>query len=68
MHNADTEQGDDMKKFILIVVLILSAVWMLSQRYSIKSSVSIMGEQNVVVVDKKSGQIYRIIGGSEEKK
>lgn len=51
-----------MRKFILVLILLIAAFWFVSQRYALKSGSTKEGSYNLVLVNKKSGEIYRIIG------
>jgi hypothetical protein len=51
-----------MKKFVLIVVLLAAVFYLASQRYAVKSAKQTDGTYSVVVVDKSSGKIWRLMG------
>ena len=51
-----------MKKLILVIVLIAASFWALSTYFVIESARSKDGTYRMVVVNKKSGHIYKIMG------
>jgi len=51
-----------MKKLILLVLLIAVALYAAGQRYAIKSGKTPDGKVNIVMVDKKTGEIKTLIG------
>lgn len=51
-----------MKKFFLLIVFMVALLLLLAQYFTLKSARSADGAYNVVLVNKKSGDIYRILG------
>ncbi len=51
-----------MKRFLLIVLLLVSVYYFVSQRYSFAAGKDVTGKFSVMVVEKMTGRIYKIIG------
>jgi len=51
-----------MKKLILIFVLVIVAIWALSEMFTLKSATSPDGSYNLVLINQKSGKIHRLMG------
>ena len=51
-----------MRKFLLVLLLLLSVFYVASSRYSLQSGHSIDGDYRLLLVDKGSGQVKFLIG------
>ena len=51
-----------MRKWLLLIVLIVVAVYAASLRYTVVSHRATDGTYHVVVVDKTSGKLYPVLG------
>ncbi|MBT3181151.1 MAG: hypothetical protein HN337_01440 [Deltaproteobacteria bacterium] len=51
-----------MKKLILIFVLVIAAIWAMSEIYTLKSATSADGSYNLVLINQKTGTIHRLMG------
>ena len=56
------EKGELMKKLILIFVLVIAAIWAMSEIYTLKSATSADGSYNLVLINQKTGTIHRLMG------
>jgi hypothetical protein len=54
----------NMRKLLLLVILLVAAVWLASSKFDLKSGTSLDGKYNLVLVDKKNGQVHRIVGSN----
>jgi hypothetical protein len=55
-------KGGTMRKWLLLIIVIVLGVWALSQRYQVVSGRTPNGTYNVIVVDKTAGTTYRLMG------
>lgn len=52
----------NMKKLLLVILLLAALFWLATEHFTLKSGRSTDGTYNVVVVNKKSGKIYTLMG------
>ncbi|MFH0798748.1 MAG: hypothetical protein V2A66_01050 [Pseudomonadota bacterium] len=51
-----------MKKFLLVVLLLAAAYYVANQRVALQTGHTKDGKTNVVLVDKASGKVFRLMG------